>query len=528
MGPPVRRHLPNQGGGGAREARRRARGRLRFLVRLPGRQRGRLRRRARQYRRRQPPRLARRRAAHPSQRRVLPSKQLRRRRAVRVPEATRRAGHAISATRRRTRPARHAFPSRRAGPKYPERRAKRPQASRRRRDERIARIGFERPSRTRSRRSVGEKRRARARARVRARSRRRSRSFGRVRSIRRFRAIVAPRSSRDAPFPRGIPSTETFVGVEPRGRRRGRRERRRRERGRVRDDGGVVRDGRILGRVVRSKRREREEREAFARGGGGESRENRRGARGRRRRRRYPRRERVHRGRGCGLAPGIPRARRRHETTIPRVEERSVGGRSRNRSVRGWRRAFGAAGDESGRNRNRNRNRNRCLRSKFPLLGPGRRSGSGRGRGSRRARTRRDARQRTKRSFARLRRRGERVGTVGERCARDDPDDPEDPGDSGVVCDFDVDVDGWNDVPRDGAIDGGFGKGGGAEHAPRVRRRRGPFPPARGGGVLRGLGRGRRRGGGFEPHRGGSRRKGQDERRRDIQTPASAADGGGG
>ena len=92
LGPPVRRHLPNQGGGGAREARRRARGRLRFLVRLPGRQRGRLRRRARQYRRRQPPRLARRRAAHPSQRRVLPSKQLRRRRAVRVPEATRRAG----------------------------------------------------------------------------------------------------------------------------------------------------------------------------------------------------------------------------------------------------------------------------------------------------------------------------------------------------------------------------------------------------------------------------------------------------
>ena len=219
MGPPVRRHLPLQGGGGAREARRRARGRLRFLVRLPGRQRGRLRRRARQYRRRQPPRLARRRAAHPSQRRVLPSKQLRRRRAVRVPEATRRAGHAISATRRRTRPARHAFPSRRAGPKYPERRAKRPQASRRRRDERIARIGFERPSRTRSRRSVGEKRRARAR--VRARSRRRSRSFGRVRSIRRFRAIVAPRSSGDAPFPRGIPSTETFVGVEPRRRRGG-------------------------------------------------------------------------------------------------------------------------------------------------------------------------------------------------------------------------------------------------------------------------------------------------------------------
>ena len=86
-------------------------------------------------------------------------------------------------------------------------------------------------------------------------------------------------------------------------------------------------------------------------GGGGESRENRRGARGRRRRRRYPRRERVHRGRWCGLAPGIPRARRRHETTIPRVEERSVGGRSRHRSVRGWRRAFGATGDESGRNR---------------------------------------------------------------------------------------------------------------------------------------------------------------------------------
>ena len=113
------------------------------------------------------------------------------------------------------------------------------------------------------------------------------------------------------------------------------------------------------------------------------------------------------------------------------------------------------------------------------LLGPGRRSGSGRGRGSRRARTRRDARQRTKRSFARLRRRGERVGTVGERCARDDPDDPEDPGDSGVVCDFDVDVDGWNDVPRDGAIDGGFGKGGGAERAPRVRRRRGPSPRLR-------------------------------------------------
>ena len=361
LGPPVRRHSPNQGGGGAREARRRARGRLRFLVRLPGRQRGRLRRRARQYRRRQPPRLARRRAAHPSQRRVLPSKQPRRRRAVRVPEATRRAGHAISATRRRTRPARHAFPSRRAGPKHPERRAKRPQASRRRRDARIARSASERPSRTRSRRSVGEKRCARARARARPRSIATSISIVRARPIdptvpRGRRAAVVSRCS-----PRGIPSTETFVGVEPRGRRGGRRERRRRERGRVRDDGGVVRDGRILGRVVRSKRHEREKREAFARGGGGESRENRRGARGRRRRRRYPRRERVHRGRGCGLAPGIPRARRRHETTIPRVEERSVGGRSRNRSVRGWRRAFGAAGDEraagtAAENRNRNRN----------------------------------------------------------------------------------------------------------------------------------------------------------------------------
>ena len=93
LGPPVRRHLRTKGGGGAREARRRARadasGSSFVSTWTPART--------------SPPAratvsappasaTARRRAAHPSQRRVLPSKQPRRRRAVRVPEATRRAG----------------------------------------------------------------------------------------------------------------------------------------------------------------------------------------------------------------------------------------------------------------------------------------------------------------------------------------------------------------------------------------------------------------------------------------------------